>query len=85
MDKNWTWGWNDDTCAVWGQAIILGEKNEKAKKAALISSAPDMFEALNNFPDDFDFANADDFRKAVNQWWDEKALPAIERAEGKNG
>lgn len=33
------WGWNGDLCAVWGQAIVLGEtRAEKERRAALIAT-----------------------------------------------
>jgi hypothetical protein len=37
------WGWNGDMCAVWGEAIVIGEsREEKEERARLFAAAPDL-------------------------------------------
>lgn len=37
------WGWNGDMCAVWGEAIVLGEtRQEKEARAQLFVRAPGL-------------------------------------------
>jgi len=40
------WGWNGDMCAVWGEAILIGETRKvKEERARLFAAAPDLLAA----------------------------------------
>ncbi|MHC1670482.1 hypothetical protein ACODUO_15080 [Stenotrophomonas maltophilia] len=61
-----------------------GEQWEEAKaNARLIAAAPELLEALSNFPSDADYSSSDEFWKATVHWWLTEAEPAIAKATGE--
>lgn len=43
------WGWNGDLCAVWGQAIVLGEtREEKEARAKRFAASAAVLDAAEN-------------------------------------
>jgi len=58
-------------------------RDEVYANARLIAAAPELLEALNNFPAAFDYSNAHDFRAAAIGWFEDQARPAINKAEGR--
>ncbi|KRG61578.1 hypothetical protein [Stenotrophomonas maltophilia] len=50
--------------------------------ARLIAAAPDLLEALSNFPSDADYSSSDEYWKATVHWWLTAAEPAIAKAKG---
>jgi hypothetical protein len=48
------WGWNGDTCAVWGDAIVLGqtkaEKEDKARRIAASLATPQAAASVERVP-----------------------------------
>lgn len=59
---------------------LNSELIDASKRARLIAAAPDTLAALEDFPDDTDYSCAEGFRKAAREWWENEALPAIEKA-----
>lgn len=57
-----------------------GALYEDAEKRAAINA--ELIKALESFPSDTDFANAEGFRQAVNSWWNITARTKIKEAKG---
>jgi hypothetical protein len=72
------WGWNDDMCAVWGDAIVIGKtRSEKEKKARLLAAAPALLDAIKGLIDFIEIDSLPMNRDAL-----QIARSAIAKAEG---
>jgi len=64
--------------------IPVGDRATQIADHWLITSAPDLLDALRSIPNRDDQANAEGFSEAMDDWWKETAMPAIAKAEGRH-
>lgn len=50
----------------------------------LIAAAPELLKALQAFPDPNLFIDAPGYKRASIRWWENNAIPAINKALGKD-
>lgn len=71
----------DDKEMQYGLSHTICYQNAEAN-ARLIAAAPDLLEALSNFPSDADYSSSDEYWKATVHWLLTEAEPAIGKATG---
>jgi hypothetical protein len=88
------WAYQEDSDAY--THIVRGHNNrficqlaqttsaEIEANARLIAAAPELLEALSNFPSDADYSSSDEFWKATVHWWLTEAAPVIAKATGED-
>lgn len=77
-DAAYTPDWSD---VAWATCQRERQSVQEAN-ARLIAAAPEMHEALDSFPTDADYANAESYSNAVKAWWLSRALPALRKVDG---
>lgn len=65
-----------------GMGAISALPEHVRANASLIAAAPELLEALVEFPREHDYPSSEEYRGACYKWWEVYARPAIARAAG---